>query len=122
MRVESSDKGVDYDEENIVELITHTKVRLRIFGCGFTDHTVITFTKQINDRNGACLLPASGQFKVEIDSLQEYTALVDIIVPSADLTPYYFCVKNAEDSTEEKVSIKSLRHISSRCLSFISLL
>lgn len=103
MRVESSDKTVEYDDENIPELITKTNARLRLFGCGFTDQTVITFTKQINDREGACLLPASGQFRVISTGLLEYTALVDIVVPNADQTPYYFCVKNAEDSLEEKV-------------------
>lgn len=103
MRIESADKSVGYDDENIAELITRTNARLRLFGCGFTEQTVITFTKQINDRNGACLLPASGQFKVNSDDLLEYTATVDIIVPNADPTPYYFCVKNAEDSLEEKV-------------------
>lgn len=104
MRVESADQSVQYDDENIPELITRTNARLRLFGCGFTDHTVITFTKQMNDKNGACLLPASGQFKVETEGLLEYTAVVNIIVPNADQTPYYFCVKNAEDSIEEKVS------------------
>ncbi|XP_031628059.1 metal transporter CNNM2 isoform X2 [Contarinia nasturtii] len=102
MRIESTDKTIEYDDENIPELITHTNARLRLFGCGFTDHTVVTFTRQINDRNGACLLPASGQFKVSSEGLLEYTAIVDIIVPSAEPTPYYFCVKNAEDSIEEK--------------------
>lgn len=104
MRVETADKLVEYDDENIPQLITRTNARLRLFGCGFTDQTVITFTRQVNDREGACLLPASGQFKVISNGLLEYTALVDIIVPNAEVTPYYFCVKNAEDSVEEKVS------------------
>lgn len=106
MRVETSDKHVAYTDENIVELITRTNARIRLFGCGFTDQTVITFTKQVNDRDGACLLPASEQFKVQSDGLLEYTALVDIIVPGPDLTPYYFCVKNAEDSLDEKVGLR----------------
>lgn len=103
MRIESADKTVEYDDENIPELITRTNVRIRLFGCGFTDQTVIAFTKQINDRNGACLLPGSGQFKVERFGLLEYTAVVDVIVPMAEPAPYYFCVKNDGDSVEEKV-------------------
>lgn len=112
MRVVSTDKSIEYDDENIPELIARTKARLRIFGCGFTDHTVVTFTKQMNDRNGACLLPASGQFKVESDGLLEYTATVDIVVPVAESTPYYFCVKNAEEEMEEKVSYTNIPNIS----------
>lgn len=104
MRVVRSDKTVEYDDEDIPELITRTNARIRIFGCGFTDHTVITFTRQTNERNGACLLPASGQFKVESVGLLEYTAIVDIVVPAAEKSPYYLCVKNAEDSGEEKVA------------------
>lgn len=111
MRVESSDKSVEYDDDNIPELITRAKARLRLFGCGFTDQTVITFTQQVNDRNGACLLPASGKFKVQTDGLLEYTAVVDIVVPNADETPYYFCVKNAEDSSEEKVRINTFLNV-----------
>lgn len=104
MRVEAADKTVEYDSNNIPELIARTKARIRIFGCGFTDQTVITFTKQTNDRNGACLLPSSEQFRVSDEMLLEYTAIVNIVVPIAEPTPYYFCVKNAEDSVEEKVS------------------
>lgn len=103
MRVENTDKSVEYDSDNIPELIARSKARIRLFGCGFTDQTVITFTRQINDRNGACLLPSSMQFRVSDEGLLEYTAVVDIVVPNAEPTPYYFCVKNSEDSLEEKV-------------------
>lgn len=104
MRVEKAVKSVEYDDDNIPELISRSNARIRLFGCGFTDQTVITFTKQNNDRNGACLLPSSEQFRVSDEGLLEYTAVVDIVVPNAEPTPYYFCVKNAEDSVEEKVS------------------
>lgn len=103
MRVESADKSIEFDDDNVPDLITRTNARLRLFGCGFTEQTVITLTKQVNDRDGACLLPASGQFKVLTRDLYETTALVDIVVPAADLTPYFFCVKNAEDVITEKV-------------------
>lgn len=109
MRILSADKSIEYDEEDIPKLVTRTKTRLRLFGCGFTDQTVITFTSQSNERNGACLLPASGQFKVESYDLMEYTAVVNIIVPAAEETPYYICVKNADDSIEEKVPKRTLQ-------------
>lgn len=105
MRVETAKGGVDYDEDNVPNFITKTKARLRLFGCGFTDQTVITFTKQDNERQGACLLPSSAQFEVLDEGLLEYTALVDINIPVADPEPYYFCVKNAEDIQSEKVTV-----------------
>lgn len=104
MRVESTQHSADFDDDNIPNFITKTKARLRLFGCGFTDHTVITFTQQANDRQGACLLPSSAQFQVLEEGLLEYTALVDINIPVADADPYYLCVKNAEDVQSEKVN------------------
>lgn len=107
MRVETAKGGVDYDDDNMPNFITKTKARLRLFGCGFTDQTVIAFTKQVNDRQGACLLPSSAQFEVLEEGLLEYTALVDIDIPVADPDPYYFCIKNAEDIQSEKVAPKA---------------
>lgn len=75
-----------------------------MFGCGFREQTIITLTTEVNEPNGACLLPASGQFRVLTENLEEYTALVDIVAPIAFATPYYFCIKNAEDALDEKVS------------------
>lgn len=103
IRIVSSDKEVNYDDDNVPHLYTRTNARLRLFGCGFTDHTVITFTQEANDREGSCLLPASGQFKVLSEDLFEYTAIVDVVIPNAEPTPYFICVKNAEEALGEKV-------------------
>lgn len=104
MRVESSDKPVSYSEDNVPQFISRTRATLRLFGCGFTDQTMITFTQDANNRNDACLIAAAGQFKVRSAELREYTAVVDIIVPNAELAHYYFCVRNADDN--EKVNFK----------------
>lgn len=105
MRVESSDKPVSYNEENVPEFISRTKATLRLFGCGFNDQTMITFTQDANNRNDACLIAAAGQFKVRSKGLLEYTAVVDIVVPNAEKSYYYFCVRNADDN--EKVRFES---------------
>lgn len=101
MRVESSDKPVSYSDDNVPEFVSRTKVTLRLFGCGFTDQTMITFTLDANNRNDACLIASTGQFKVQSKDLLEYTAVVDIVVPNAEKSFYYFCVRNADDN--EKV-------------------
>lgn len=62
---------------------------------------MITFTQDANNRNDACLIAAAGQFKVRSQGLLEYTAVVDIVVPNAEKSYYYFCVRNADDN--EKV-------------------
>lgn len=105
MRVESSEKPVSYNEDKVPEFISRTKATLRLFGCGFTDQTMITFTQDANNRNDACLIAAAGQFKVRSKGLLEYTAVVDIVVPNAEKSYYYFCVRNADDN--EKVQFKS---------------
>lgn len=105
MRVESSEKPVSYNEDKVPEFISRTKATLRLFGCGFTDQTMITFTQDANNRNDACLIAAAGQFKVRSKDLLEYTAVVDIVVPNAEKSYYYFCVRNADDN--EKVQFKS---------------
>lgn len=104
MRVEWSEKDVSYSDEYIPDFISRTKVTLRLFGSGFTEHMVITFTEQTNDYGGACLLPASGQFRVREETLREHTVLVDIVAPNVGSTYFYFCTKNADDVTSEKVS------------------
>lgn len=103
MRVEWSEKDVDYSDEFVPDFIGRTKVTLRLFGSGFTDRMMITFTEQTNDYGGACLLPASGQFRVRKETLREHTVLVDIVAPTASSTFFYFCTKNADDISNEKV-------------------
>lgn len=96
MRIESSSQSISYDDNNVPELISQSKATLRLFGCGFTEQTIITFTQHANNRNEGCLSPSSGQFKVRSDELFEYTALVDIAVPYAEKTYHYFCVRNVD--------------------------
>lgn len=109
MRVEASDKTVSYNEDNVPEFTSRTKATLRLFGCGFNDQTMITFTQDANNRNDACLIAAAGQFKVRSEGLLEYTAVVDIVVPNAENSYYYFCVRNADDN--EKVQFVFRMHV-----------
>lgn len=96
MRIETSEHEVSYDENNVPEFISRTKATLRLFGCGFTDQTMITFTQDANNRNEGCLIPSAGQFRVRPQELLEYSAIVDIIVPNAEKSYYYLCVRNAD--------------------------
>lgn len=96
MRIESSDHEVSFDENNVPEMISRTKATLRLFGCGFTEQTMITFTQDANNRNEGCLIPSAGQYRVRSEELLEYSALVDIVVPNAENTYYYICVRNAD--------------------------
>lgn len=104
MRVEWSEKEVSYSDEFIPDFISRTKVTLRLFGSGFTEQMMITFTEQTNDFGGACLLPASGQFRVRKETLRDHTVLVDVVAPNVGSTFFYLCTKNADDISVEKVN------------------
>lgn len=109
VRVESSDKGVDYTDDNIPEFYALTKATLRLFGTGFSESMMITFTEESNTRGGACEGSSSGKYSLRKDGLRDHTALVDIVVPIASKTPYFICVKNKDPPMTEMVGGSSTR-------------
>lgn len=67
----------------------------RLFGSGFSERTVVTFTEEIGVYGGSCQLPSSGQFRVIKDSVALDTVLVETFMPKGT-TDFYFCTKEAE--------------------------
>lgn len=104
VRVEKSDKSIDYNDDNIPEFISSTRATLRLFGSGFTENLMIAFTEESNTRGGACEGASGGKFPVRKDDLRDHTALVDILVPVASKTPYFICAKNKDPPMNEMVS------------------
>lgn len=100
IRIVSSDKEYTTDDEDIPDLVAKYNARLRLYGCGFQEQTVITFTKKVG---GSCQEDL-GQYQVIANGLREDTALVDIMVPAADVNKYYICIRNMGSEMEEKVS------------------
>lgn len=95
----SADKEFTTDEEDIPDLVAKYNARIRLYGCGFREETVITFTKKIG---GSCQEDL-GHFQVIAKGLREDTALVDIVVPAADVNKYYICARNKGNEIEEQV-------------------
>lgn len=104
LRVESSDRQANYDDDGVPELMSATPVRFRFFGAGFSTRTVVTLTEVKNNHGGSCILPASGQFRVQENSVQPHTMVVEMLVPRGK-SSYYFCTKNLEeDNATSEVS------------------
>lgn len=96
LRVESSAQPANYDENGVPELMSATSVKFRFFGSGFSTRTIVTLTEVKSKYGRACILPATGTFRVEKDSVTTNSMIVEMQVPKGK-TSYYFCTKNAED-------------------------
>lgn len=96
LRVESSAQPANYDDNGVPELMSATPVRFRFFGSGFSSRTIVTLTEVKSIYGRACILPATGTFRVEEGSVKANTMIVEMQVPKGK-TSYYFCTKNAED-------------------------
>lgn len=95
LRLESSETPATYTEDGVPELMSSKKATFRLFGFGFSERTVITFTEEVGVYRGSCQLPSSGQFRVIKDSVEPDTVLVETVMPKGS-TDFYFCTKEAE--------------------------
>lgn len=88
LRVETSEKPVEYTDKTVPEFIEQTKATLRLFGYGFTKDMVITFALW------SCQVTIGPEFPILANNLSEYSVLVDIVVPIANEENYRICVKD----------------------------
>lgn len=95
LRLESSESEAGYTDDGVPELMSSKMATFRLFGHGFSERTVVTFTEEIGVYGGSCQLPSSGQFRVIKDSVQRDTVLVETFMPKGS-TDFYFCTKEAE--------------------------
>lgn len=95
LRLESSESSAGFTDDGVPELLSSKMATFRLFGFGFSERTVVTFTEEIGVYGGSCQLPSSGQFRVIKDSLELDTVLVETFMPKGT-TDFYFCTKVAE--------------------------
>lgn len=95
LRLESSESDPTFTEDGVPELLSGQKATFRLFGHGFSERTVITFTEESGIYGGSCQLPSSGQFRVIKESVEADTVLVETTMPRGS-TDFYFCTKEAE--------------------------
>lgn len=93
--MESSESAPGFTDDGVPELLSAKMATFRLFGFGFSERTVVTFTEEIGVFGGSCQLPSSGQFRVKKDSVEDDTVLVETFMPKGS-TDFYFCTKEAE--------------------------
>lgn len=69
-RIEGADKPPTLNVDGIPEIFSNTDIKLRLFGNGLTEHTVIIFTQEAHEYGGSCQLPETGVFEVRIRQFQ----------------------------------------------------
>lgn len=62
IRVESA--GSDWGDDGVVKLLSHSTVRIRLFGQNLSSRTVLAFTSTKDPGDGTCEFPASEVFLV----------------------------------------------------------
>nr|CAD7572856.1 unnamed protein product [Timema californicum] len=99
MRVESADKEPTYGDDGVVELLLQTNALLRLFGTGFSNSTLVTVTARPGRRLEVCEFPTGDVYRLENDSLTEFSALIKFEVPAmgGPGTNFYFCLKDERD-------------------------
>ncbi|OAD52039.1 Metal transporter CNNM2 [Eufriesea mexicana] len=89
LRIETSEKDPSYREDGIPEILAGSKAVIRLFGFGFTEDTLITFTDEPAKRGTICDKIKSNEFLVK--NVQNNTATIDVVLPLG--SPFYICVK-----------------------------
>lgn len=74
LRIETSEKDPSYSENGIPEILAGTKTVIRLFGFGFTEDTLITFTDEQAERGTICDKIKSNEFLVSISNLFYFLA------------------------------------------------
>ncbi|KAL1512593.1 hypothetical protein ABEB36_002160 [Hypothenemus hampei] len=97
LRVESSDKEVEFGSNGVPGVLSDLEHTLRIFGEGFTENMTLTFTVDRLAFGDNCVLIVSKGFPIENGSLHGTTsARVKVKLPplSKGAESFYVCVKD----------------------------
>ncbi|XP_050531045.1 unextended protein isoform X2 [Daktulosphaira vitifoliae] len=95
LRMEHSDAAVDYDEFGVPQLLVQRNTSFRLFGSGWTEHTLFVLTEKSGERGTPCEFPVGEIQKVDLLQNDQNTVKLTIILPQASKsgTTFYFCSK-----------------------------
>lgn len=95
-RVESSDKSTEVDE-GVPVIRAGTNAKIRLFGHGFTDETIIGLTaEKLNFGDSCRMMIPTGVFKLFREKNSTTNGLVDILLPEHSVE-LFFCAKNDDN-------------------------
>ncbi|KOC59188.1 Metal transporter CNNM2 [Habropoda laboriosa] len=89
LRIETSDKDPSYRDDGIPEILAGSRAVIRLFGFGFTEDTLISFTDEPAKRGSICDKIKSNEFLVK--NVKNNTATIDVVLPLG--SPFFICVK-----------------------------
>ncbi|XP_050595078.1 unextended protein isoform X1 [Bombus affinis] len=89
LRIETSAKDPSYREDGIPEILAGSKAVIRLFGFGFTEGTLITFTDEPAKRGSICDKIKTNEFLIK--NVRNNTATIDVVLPLG--SPFFICVK-----------------------------
>ncbi|CAK9794691.1 Unextended protein [Anthophora plagiata] len=89
LRIETSDKDPSYRDDGIPEILAGSRAVIRLFGFGFTEDTLITFTDEPAKRGSICDKIKSNEFLIK--NVKNNTATIDVVLPLG--SPFYICAK-----------------------------
>ncbi|XP_043601675.1 unextended protein isoform X2 [Bombus pyrosoma] len=89
LRIETSAKDPSYREDGIPEILAGSKAVIRLFGFGFTEGTLITFTDEPAKRGSICDKIKTNEFLIQ--NVRNNTATIDVVLPLG--SPFFICVK-----------------------------
>nr|XP_012146877.1 PREDICTED: metal transporter CNNM4 isoform X2 [Megachile rotundata] len=89
LRIETSAKDPSYSEDGIPEILAGSRAVIRLFGFGFTEDTLVTFTDVPAKRGTICDKIKSKEFPVQ--RINNHTAIIDVVLPLG--SPFYVCAK-----------------------------
>lgn len=64
MRVDSSEKDVEYDDQGVPSIYRAAKTQLRLFGTGFTENMQVAFTDKKGNYRDFCEFPKTDPYTV----------------------------------------------------------
>ncbi|XP_017785691.1 PREDICTED: metal transporter CNNM4 isoform X2 [Nicrophorus vespilloides] len=105
VRVDVAPKEPHLDEYGVPYLLAGSTYTLRLFGRGFSEHTLITFTQYKGNYGDSCQIPATGVFEIVNGSLQQDSVQVVMRLPPAEQDgPFYICVREGTAKLVERVT------------------
>ncbi|RZB41011.1 metal transporter CNNM4, partial [Asbolus verrucosus] len=94
-RLEAHYKDAEYDEDGIPEVLAGAEHTIRIFGFGFVEDMVVTFTSEKGYHEDLCDFPAVKGFPILKESFSPNTAKLNIKLPTKEnVDVYYICINS----------------------------
>lgn len=95
LRLESSSSAPEFSDEGVPRLLVKTQAVLRLFGRGWTPHTLFVLTGKPGNPGDMCEFPVGDVLKIVPDPGSENTGLVTLSLPPLGQSAivYYICTK-----------------------------